>query len=104
MSEQVREQQASAQRQRACISRDKHQSTSALIDSAVETVFAGTIICHHSNDDLKQGFFPEEVVYVLRPPWIRARLLDPSAHYPCVYVSVCIMSQIFIFIFCLAVV
>lgn len=43
-NEQVREQQAGAQRQRACISRDKHQSLSALIDSAVETVLAGTVL------------------------------------------------------------
>lgn len=44
-SEQVREQQAGAQRQRqrACISRDKHQSPLALIDSTAETVFTGTL-------------------------------------------------------------
>lgn len=37
------EQQACAQKQRLCVSRDKHQSLLALIDSAVKAVFAGTL-------------------------------------------------------------
>lgn len=54
-------------------------------------------LCHHSYEDLKQGFLfsPREVVYVLKLPWISAR---------CVYVTVCVMSPIFILICCLAVV
>lgn len=52
VNEQVRE----TEPEQNYISHDNHHSSLALIDSAVETVFAGTL-CHYSNDDLEQVFF-----------------------------------------------